>query len=180
MDKILNNQKVGSSEQRRLRPARTAQGFRKEISLSAGFSLIELMVVIAIMGTLSATAMPAYQSYISAAEIAKVDSAYSNAVTIVRQEYSKDITMVSLGLVSTLPLDNAAWIKVFSGTTKSSAPDGGPAYRPGHQPNNESLPTGAVYVNVHSAYLCITRSQFHELIALKTRVWPDATTVEEL
>jgi prepilin-type N-terminal cleavage/methylation domain-containing protein len=180
MDEILNNQKIGSSEQRRLRPARTAQGFRKEISLSAGFSLIELMIAIAIMGTLSATAMPAYRSYISTAEMVKVDSAYSNAVKIVQQEYSKNTTMVALGLVSTLPLDDAAWIEAFSGNTHSSAPDGGPAYRPGHQPNNESLPTGAVYVNVHSGYLCITRSQFHELIALKTRVWPDAITVEEL
>jgi prepilin-type N-terminal cleavage/methylation domain-containing protein len=180
MDENLNNQKIVSSEQRRLKPARTAQGFRKEISLSAGFSLIELMIAIAIMGTLSATAMPAYRSYVSTAEMAKVDSAYNNAIKTVQREYTKHTTMVSLGLVSTLPLDDAAWIEAFSGNTHSSAPDGGPAYRPGHQPNSESLPTGAVYVTVHSGYLCITRSQFHELIALKTRVYPDAIEVVEL
>ena len=154
---------------------------QKEISMSAGFSLIELMIVIAIMGTLSATAMPAYQSYISTAEMAKVDKTYNAAIKMARLEFSKNTMMVSLGLVSSLPLDDAAWVEVFSGNTKSSAPDGGPAYRPGHQPHDESLPTGAVYIAFHSpGHVCITRNQFHELIALKTRVYTDAIDVEEL
>ena len=164
MDKILNNRMIGRVN-----------------CAAAGFSLIELMIVIAIMGTLSATAMPAYRSYISTAEIAKVDKTYSTAVKVVRQEFSKNTTMVALGLESTLPVDEAAWIELLSGNTSATAPDGGPAYRPGHQPNNESLPTGAVYVAMHSpSNLCITRNKFHELIALKTRVYVDAIVVIEL
>ncbi len=147
---------------------------------SAGFSLIELLIVIAIMGTLSATAMPAYRTYISTAEMAKVDKTYHTAIKVARQEYTKNTTHVAMGLQSSLPLDAAAWIEVFSGSNNSSAPDGGPAYRPGHQPNNESLPSGAVYVYFHSDHLCITRNGFYELIALKTRIYTDRVTIEEL
>jgi len=39
--------------------------------LLGGFTLIELMVVIAILGTITAIAIPAYQSYIEKARIAK-------------------------------------------------------------------------------------------------------------
>ena len=137
--------------------------------------------MLAIMSTLSATAMPAYQRYINTTQMAKVDKTYNAAIKMVQLEFSKNTTMVSLGLVSSLPLDDAAWIEVFSGSTNSSAPDGGPAYRPGHQPHDESLPTGAVYIAFHSpGHVCITRNQFHELIALKTRVYADAISVEEL
>ena len=153
---------------------------QKNISIAAGFTLIELLIVIAIMGTLSATAMPAYRSYISTAEMAKVEKTYNSAIKIVRQEYSKNTTRVAMGLPSSLPLDDAAWIEVFSGDNNSSAPDGGPAYRPGHQPNNESPPSGAVYVYYHSDHLCISRNQFHELIALRTRIYIDAIEVTEL
>lgn len=155
---------------------------QENISLvkSAGFTLIELLIVVAIMGTLSATAMPAYRSYISTAEMAKVDSTYSTAINVARHEYSKNTIRVAIGLPSTLPLDEAAWIAVFSGNNNSSAPDGGPAYRPGHQPNSESIPSGAVYVKFHSDHLCITRNPFYELIALKTRIYPDALEVVEL
>ena len=153
---------------------------QKNISIAAGFTLIELLIVIAIMGTLSATAMPAYRSYISTAEMAKVDKTYSTAIKVVRQEYSKNTTRVAMGLPPSLPLDDAAWIEVLSGDTNSSAPDGGPAYRPGHQPDNESLPSGAVYVKVHSDSLCITRNQFSELIALKTKIYIDRIEVIEL
>jgi len=153
---------------------------RKNISKSAGFTLIELLIVIAIMGTLSATAMPAYRSYISTAEVAKVDKTYNSAIKVARQEYSKNTTRVAIGLPSTLPLDDAAWIEVFSGNNNSTAPDGGPAYRPGHQPDNENPPSGAVYVKFHSDHLRITRNGFYELIALKSRIYIDKVEVVEL
>ena len=147
----------------------------------AGFSLIELLIVIAILGTLSATAMPAYRSYISTTELAKVDNTYNTAVKVVQQEYSKNTTMVAIGLVSTLPSDDEAWIEVISGNNNASAPDGGPAYRPGHQPDNESPPTGAIYVSYHSSsHVCISRNQFHELDALRTRIYADEIVLEEL
>jgi type IV pilus assembly protein PilA len=79
-----------------------------------GFSLIELMIVVAIIGILAVVALPAYQDYIKAANIANIQSQYDAAIRFAEKTYAKASTQRALGLTDTTPADAAAWILLFN------------------------------------------------------------------
>ena len=63
----------------------------------SGFTLIELMIVVAIIAILAAIAIPAYNNYIREAKMAKVTDHYDEAVRLTKAELAKRAAQLARG-----------------------------------------------------------------------------------
>ena len=136
----------------------------------SGFTLIELMIVVAIIAILAAIAIPAYNQYIREARMSKVTAHYDEAYRAVKAEMAKIVAIEARGGTPNITLSNSAdeWISVVINPEGRTAPaGGGDAFVDGAAVDAD----GSVGVTVSGTTIVIARPNYLELA-------PDNVTID--
>jgi len=146
---------------------------RNSAATGNGFTLIELMIAVVIIGLLMSIAVPAYRDYISSVQRTKVAVLFDEAVKFANHEYFKEKFEVSVGNASSRPTTAAGWAAALN-RSSAEAPGGGSSFITG---NTGDPVTGAIGVATidNGTTLVLARPLYNGLSAVAATITPSST-----